>query len=334
MKLGVEDMWGDSLAHYEAILKLADALAYDIVAVGDVPAGFRDLYLNMAIAARETRRAAITSFVTGPFLRHPLVVANAFSTLQDLSGGRMVLGLARGGGNVLAVGRKPATQKEMGEYWDALDDLFAGRPANYEGRAVSPLHNARSTPVMYSAFGPRAFQLAAERADGVIMFTDGDLDKTREQIRQYHQFVKQAGRNPEDVEIWVTAFCSIRDDRQQALEDIKAYLVTNALTFIHTPDKWARVPEHIREKLLKLADAYDYTEHSVVNGNNVRALNAAGPDVIDYLTSIHTVAGTPSHVKSIIDGLEEMGVSAFITNTSGHADPYNHLETLAKLVKS
>lgn len=333
MKLGVEHMWGDSLDDFRAELKLSDELGYDIIGIGDSPAGWRDLYVSMSIAAMETKRAMITPFVTGPFLRHPLTVANGFSSLQQLSGDRMALGLATGGSNVIAVGRKPATIKQMTEYWNTLDDLFAGKPSSWQGRPVSPLNNPRKPPVFYSAFGPKSFKLAGERADGVILFTDGDLEDTGRKIQRVREAAAAAGRNPEDVEIWVTAFCSIRDTRAQALEDLKAFLVTNALTFLYTPDKLAKVPESIKQQLLQLQSRYDVEEHVVVGGKNVQAMEAFGAEFVEYLATIHTVAGTPTYVKSVIDGLEALGVSAFITNMPGHADRVGHLRALAALVK-
>lgn len=333
MKIGVEQMWGESLDQFRADVRLADELGYDIIGVGDSPAAWRDLYVSMSVVAMETKNALITPFVTGPFLRHPLVVANAFSSLQDLSGDRMGLGLAVGGGNVIAIGRKPANQKEINDYWDALDGLFAGKPIEWEGRPVSTLHNPRRTPVYYSAFGPKAFKLAGQRADGVIMFTDGDLGEVERKINIVRDAATEAGRNPDDVEIWVTAFCSIRDTREQALDDIKAFLVTNGLTFLYTPEKLAQVPDHILPLLKELERRYDVSEHVVVNGKNVQALNDLGPELTDFLAKIHTVAGTADEVKAHIDGLEALGVSAFITNLPGHADPQGHLKALAKLVK-
>lgn len=333
MKLGVEHMWGASLEDFRAEVRLSGELGYDIIGIGDSPAAWHDLYVSMTIAAMETEKAMITPFVTGPFLRHPLTVANGFSSLQDFSGGRMGLGLAVGGGNVIAIGRKPATLVEMKEYWDALDNLFDGKPITWEGRPVAPLHYPRKTPVYYSAFGPKAMKLAGERADGAIIFTDGDLEDTARKIHIIHQAAKDAGRKPKDVEIWVTAFCSIRDTREQAIDDIKAFLVTNALTFLYTPEKLATVPPDILVQLRQLEGRYDVSEHCVVNGKNVQALNELGPELTEHLTSIHTVAGTPEYVKSCIDGLEDIGVSAFITNLPGHADRAGHIRALAELVK-
>src|SRR3546814_14492728 len=87
--------------------------------------------------------ATIATLVTSPFLRHPLVTANALCSLQDLSGGRIALGLATGGSTVLAIGRPPATQAEIQAEIAALKSLFAGEGVEWLGSPVKPLRFPR-----------------------------------------------------------------------------------------------------------------------------------------------------------------------------------------------
>lgn len=333
MKLGVCHLWGDSLEQFRRELRLSGDLGYDIIGIGDSPAGWRELYVSLTVAALEVEKAVIASYVTSPFLRHPLVAAGAFSSLQSLSGGRMCMGLATGGSNVIAAGRAPATQGEMRAYWDALDALMAGEPAQWEQRPMAPLAHARSFPIFYSAFGPKALRLAGERADGVIMFTGMDLSLTAEKIRLVRESAAEHGRDPDDVEIWVTAYCSIRDSREQAVEDLKAFIVVNGLA-IRTPELLAQVPEHLRETLFELQRRYDPSEHVAVNGKNVALLNSLGPEFTEFLAQRDTVMGNQAEVGEVLAGLEQLGVSAFITNMPGHADREGNLRALAKLVNA
>jgi len=332
MKLGVCHLWGDSVDTFREELRLSNELGYDIIGIGDSPAGWRELYISMTIAALETDTAIITPFVTSPFLRHPLIAASSLATLQSLSGGRIAMGLATGGSNVMAAGRHPATQVEIREYWDALKGLLDGKPVQWEGRPVSPLHFPCKTPIYYSAFGPKALQLAGEKADGVIMFTNMDLELTARKIAAVRDGARAAGRNPDDVDIWVTAFCAIRPTRQEAIEDLQAFIVVNGVA-IRTPELLARVPEHLKPALEELHRRYDPTEHVVAGGKNARLLDELGPELTDYLAGFDTVMGTEEEVKTLLDGLAELGVSAFITNMPGHADRSNNMRTLARLMK-
>lgn len=332
MKLGVCHLWGESVETFREELRLSNQLGYDIIGIGDSPAGWRELYISMTIAALETDSAIITPWVTSPFLRHPLVAASSLATLQSLSGGRIAMGLATGGSNVMAAGLHPASQKQMREYWDALKDLLDGKPASYEGNRIAPLHLPCKTPIYYSAFGPKALKLAGEKADGVIMFTNMDLDLTAKKIEAVRQGARDAGRNPDDVDIQVTAFCSIRPTRQQAIEDLKAFIVVNGMA-IRTPELLARVPEQLKPALAELQRRYDPSEHVVAGGKNARMLDDLGPELTEYLAGIDTVMGTEEEVKGILDGLEALGVSAFVTNMPGHADREGNMRDLARLMK-
>ena len=140
------------------------------------------------------------------------------------------------------------------------------------------------------------------------------------------------GKNPDDVDIQVTAFCSIRPTRREAIDDLKAFIVVNGMA-IRTPELLARVPEHLRPALAELQRRYDPSEHVVAGGKNARLLDELGDDITEYLAGFDTVIGTEAEVKALLDGLENLGVSAFVTNMPGHADRQGNMRALAKLMK-
>ena len=121
MKLGICSMWGTSVDLFRSEVRLAADMGFDLVTVGDSPSGWHEMVASMTIAALEAPGAQIGSLVTSPFMRHPLVAANAFATLDELTGGRAVMGFATGGSTVLAIGRPPATQalRPCGDCWPA-----------------------------------------------------------------------------------------------------------------------------------------------------------------------------------------------------------------------
>src|SRR3546814_6900657 len=98
----------------------------------------------MTLAARDAPTATIAPLVTSPLLRHPLVTANALCSIDDLSGGRVALGLATGGSTVMAIGRPPATQNEIRAEFAALKALFAGQEIEWNGSHVKELRFPRS----------------------------------------------------------------------------------------------------------------------------------------------------------------------------------------------
>lgn len=328
MKLGSCHLWGDDLASFRNEIRLADELGYEVIGIGDSPAGWHDVYVSMVVASQEATKASILPFVTSPFIRHPLAAANSLCSINDLTGGRVKLGLSTGGSNTLAIGHRPATQTQMRDYFQAIKGLFTSRPVTYEGAPVSALQYASDIPVYYSAFGPKALALAGELADGVIMFTNGDLDLLDQKLAIVHAAAEKAGRNPKDIDICVTSFCSIRPTREQAVDDLKAFIVVNGMA-LRTPELLAQVPSQYRAAIDQLHQRYDPTEHVVVGGKNAQLMDELG--LTEYLSQFDTVAGTPEYVADVLKGLEERGVSTFIVNMPGNADKEGTLRRLAAL---
>jgi 5,10-methylenetetrahydromethanopterin reductase len=330
MRLGSCHLWGDDLAEFRNEVRLSGELGFEVIAIGDSPAGWHELYVSMMAAAQEAPNAIVTPYVTSPFVRHPLITANSVCSLADLIGDRVRLGLSTGGSNVMAIGHAPATQAQIRDYLQALQSLLAGKSTTYDGLPVAGLRHARRIPIYYSAFGPKALRLAGEKADGVILFTNHDLDELDRRIDIVRTAARDAGRDPNDVDIWVTAYTSIRDSRAAALEDLRAFIVVNGMA-IRTPSLMARVPEKYRAPLAELHRRYDPTDHVVLGGRNTKLLDELG--LMDFLGQIDTVAGRPEQIKEVLDGLAQRGVSTFIANLPGHADKLGTLRRLSHLMR-
>ena len=246
MKLGICSLWGPSLDQFRGEVRLASELGFDLVAVGDSPSGWHEMVTSLTLAALDAPRAQIASLVTSPFMRHPLVGANAFATLDELTGGRAVLGLATGGSTILAIGRMPATQLEIRAEIAAYRALFAGEGIEWQGRPVKPLRFARPVPIYYSAFGPKALALAGEMADGAIIFAgDQHLGAVRGKVAAIRDAATRAGRDADAIDIWVTSYIAVRPDRAAALADLKAFIAVNAMA-LRTPEALALVPANVR----------------------------------------------------------------------------------------
>lgn len=328
MKLGICSLWGESVDAFREEVRLASDLGYDLITVGDSPAGWHELYVSLTLAALEAPHAMLAPLVTSPFMRHPLVTAAALGSIDDLSGGRVALGLATGGSTVLAIGRPPATQKEIRAEFDALRELFAGRPAQVQGAQAKPPRFTRPIPIYYSAFGPKALALAGERADGVILFAgERHLDGLRERIAAVHEAATAVGREAKDIDIWVVSYASIRPTQADAIEDLKAFIVVNGLA-IRTPETMARVPTQFRGKIEELHARYDPTEHVVVGGRNVALMEELG--LTEYLAEFDTLAGPVESATKMLRELDAMGVSTFIAALPGHAAPLETIRGLAQ----
>ena len=327
MKLGICSLWGDRLEDFQAQIRLASDLGYDLVTVGDSPAGWHDLYVSMTLAAQLAPKAQIAPLVTSPFMRHPLVSANALCSLDDLTGGRVALGLATGGSTVMAIGRMPATQTEIRAEFAAYKALFAGQGFEWEGRAVKPLRFPRPIPIYYSAFGPKALALAGEQADGVIIFVGQEhLDAAKPKIAAVRDAATRAGRKADAIDIWAVSYISVRPTKAEAIDDLKAFIAVNAMA-MRTPEALAALPENIRPLIVEFQKHYDPTEHVVVGGRNVALMDEFG--LTDFLQQFETIAGPAPVTTDVMRRLDAMGVSTLIAALPGHAAPLETIRGLA-----
>ncbi|WP_454882437.1 LLM class flavin-dependent oxidoreductase [Sphingomonas oryzagri] len=328
MKLGICSLWGSSLDAFREQVRLASDLGYELVTVGDSPAGWHELYISLTIASYEAPKATLAPLVTSPFMRHPIITANALCTLDELSGGRVALGTATGGSTIMAIGRMPATQVEMRGELKALKDLFAGRPTEFDGAPVKPLRFPRPIPIYYSAFGPKAIQLAGAQADGTILFAgEQHLDGLANRIAALREAASDAGRDPQAIDIWVVSYTSVRPTRQQAIDDLGAFIAVNAMAF-RTPETFATIPTQFQAKVREFQARYDPTEHVVVGGRNVALMQELG--LTEFLSEFDTLAGPVENASAMLRSLEEMGVSTFIAALPGHAAPLETIRGLAE----
>ena len=90
--------------------KAAEECGFDMMGWVDQPNLSRDMYSSLTVAALNTSRIRLMSAVTDPITYHPSVTATAHATLNEVSGGRAVLG-AGGGGAVREVDAAPFYQR-------------------------------------------------------------------------------------------------------------------------------------------------------------------------------------------------------------------------------
>jgi len=168
---------------------------------------------TLAAAAAVTARVRLGTLVTSPNFRHPVLLAKDLVTLDDVSGGRITLGIGSGGTgfDATALGHRPWPARERADRFEEfveLLDLLLTTPAgaSREGRHYSA-HEVRNLPgcvqqpripFAVAAIGPRAMRLAARRGQAWVTFGDPTLpddappDQQREALRRQHERLDEA----------------------------------------------------------------------------------------------------------------------------------------------
>src|SRR5437763_9012698 len=180
----------------------------------------------LGAAGQATRRIPLGTGVTpaGPRY-HPVLIAQAWATLERLFPGRPYVGV--GSGESLNESPLGADWPSVGDQIERMEEglelihrLFAGERVTHEGRFFRTkqayLHTRpkRRPPIYVSAFGPRAAGVAGRWGDG--LWTLADPEKVPEILDAYRAAASDAGRDP--GEVLLQAGFSWAPDDDRALE--------------------------------------------------------------------------------------------------------------------
>ena len=195
-----------------------------------------------AIAAR-TRRIRLGTAILLPALRQPTVLAHALANIDQISGGRLVLGLGVGW-KLPAIEREweacgrvhKRRVKDLEEHVVVWRKLWSGRPVTYQGsdfklteHTIGPLPwSDAGPPVLMTAgnrgeFIPAQIDRFARLGDGIITtyLTDDDCRKLRQ---LGDEALAKHGRSLPDFPICVYTTVRIENDVARAEADTQKFL--------------------------------------------------------------------------------------------------------------
>jgi alkanesulfonate monooxygenase SsuD/methylene tetrahydromethanopterin reductase-like flavin-dependent oxidoreductase (luciferase family) len=154
---------------------LADHLLPHLDAVGG-PGDIHEAWSLLSAVAASTGRVEIGTLVVATPFRNPALLAKMAVTVDEISGGRLILGLGTGyyEPEFAAFGYPPATDRPVARFEEALHlivPLLRGETVTFEGRFVETREAAllppprRHIPILIAADGPRMLRLTARWAD-------------------------------------------------------------------------------------------------------------------------------------------------------------------------
>jgi len=177
-----------------------------------------DGFTTLAAAACVTERIELGPLVASATMHSPVSLARRAMTVQDVSGGRLVLGLGAGSPReALADRDETLTPRQMFErfsdvvrglraVWDGATE-WAGETRSFSGLQTLPAPSGARRPfLLLAAHGPKALALAAEYADGWNTYGGPDSDElapdaywasVRAQSERFTEACQRIGRDPD-----------------------------------------------------------------------------------------------------------------------------------------
>ena len=234
-----------------------------------------DALTTIALIAREVPRLDLGVAVVPTYPRHPTALAVQAQTVQQVAGGRLVLGI--GPSHARAVEGMwgldwSRPYSHTAEYLEILRTLLDGKQANHRGELLTARgqlsSSAARTTILVAGLGPRMLALAGGEADGTVTWMCGRQTLREHIVPRVREAAEAAGREAPRI-VAGLPFC-VTDDPQRA----------------HA---------HAAEKLAMYAGLPSYRAMLDREG-------AAGPADI-------CVIGSEEQVEEALDDLDDMGVT-------------------------
>jgi len=212
---------------YNAVIeraKIADQAGVHSIWVAE--AWGRDAFTMLTLLAEHTKKVHLGTSIVNIYSRTPAALAQHFATLDELSGGRMIIGLGTSGPQVIehfhGIKFNPPLTR-LKEYVDIINMVMAGEPLNYNGKVfklsrgftirLEPVR--KHIPIFIASLNQKSVEFTAQKADGwlPVMIPVSGLASA---ISDFRAIAKAAGRDPKAVEVKAPGALNVTKNPERA----------------------------------------------------------------------------------------------------------------------
>lgn len=308
----IYDIEINSAAHYPAadvieLAGLAEKVGFGAFWKGE--SNSTDPMVLLSAAASRTEGIKLGTAIYHIYGRSPVTLGIQAATLQDLSGGRLLLGLGVANKSIAGwhggVFDRPLRRAR--EYIEIVRKVAAGERVEYEGEIYQtgkrfqlswkPSHP--SFPIYLAGLGPQMTKLVGKIADGVFI-NMATSAKIREIAGRVREGAKEAGRDPNKIEIIAKCRVSLNPDRALARSKLR-----QVLTFYNLAD-------HYSDMLKGLG--FEAEVNEIQNAFQQGGFKAAMAALSDrYMDRLPVVPGTSiAEIKERLIPFKEAGATRLV----------------------
>ena len=206
----ISPVWGCSVSDLRALALEAEAGGFEAIFSPEVPP-YNGLS-NAQVFAEATTKIKVGTWITNIYMRQAVMAAATAMTIQEVSGGRMVLGLG--------VSHKPVNDRYeivMGDPVEKMRGYVKAVKSFMDGTApaLTLKREVPKVPVYIAGLTKGAAKLAGEVADGIMPYMS-----TPEYIKKLAGYVaegaKAAGRETSEIDITLGIPSVVSDDLELA----------------------------------------------------------------------------------------------------------------------
>ena len=166
----------------------------------------RDAFATLVQLAERTQQVQLGTAIVNVFSRSPGALAQHFATLDELSGGRAIIGLGTSGANVIEHFHGVPFEKSLRrlrEYVEIINMLIAQEPLTYDGEIFHLKRGfklafetvRKHIPIYLATLNPASVRQTARIADGWLPIWT-PIEKAADEIKRFRESAAKAGRDP------------------------------------------------------------------------------------------------------------------------------------------
>jgi 5,10-methylenetetrahydromethanopterin reductase len=277
-------LWSEpSTKEFLRLVALAEEAGYSELWYTDIRLE-TDAYVNLGLAAHQTKRLLLGPGVSDPYSRHPVLLAASMATLDQVSDGRAQVGIGTGSAldKIGLVQDRPV--RALREAIEIIRLLLSGQAAQYQGeifRVSTGKLNftpVRPTiPIFIASHSRQTLKLSGKIADGVLLANMGRREAIDNAITIIHEGEQDGERPAGSTAIHLRLEACISDDERSALDAMRARLATR---LVNTYPRWDHLEELGIEATQGLKDAAGARDSAAVGAQlsdaDVRSSTLAG----------------------------------------------------------
>jgi len=283
------------------LAQLAEARGFESVWVAETRLT-RDGIAPCAAIAMATTRLKIATGIVNVYTRGAVLTAVSFVSLDEVSQGRIIMGLGTGSPLVLKPQgvefHKPLTR--LRETIDVVQALIRGEEVTFTGETIQvagaklEMTPPRShIPLYLGVTGPKALELAGEKGDGVMLNAFLPTSYVKRALVRVEAGAKRTGKNLAEVDISGALVVSVDTDSKTA-KDRSRFFIGLYLSLFPNIAQETQLPD----------DLVQQARAAFSQGGPEAAAAYIDDDVVDYLTA----SGTPEECRRKIEAYRAAGV--------------------------
>ncbi len=303
LTFGVTVLPDPPFSRFLELVQLSEKHGFEYAWTYDSHILWQESYATLPVVADHTERIKLGHFVTNPGIRDATVTASWYATMQDLSNGRMVMGIGRGDSSRRVVGLKPVRVAEFEARCAMMKELMNGRKVAWNEKELELTWVRDELPdieMWIAGYGPRG----ASRGGPRRRRRDHPARRPADHPVD-HGHGPQVGRGgrPRPVGAQVHRRRPEQGDRRPpegaggGASWFPAMVSNHVMDLIEKYGFDSEIPEALTE-YVKARKFYDYKDHSRVGA-------AHGEFVTDEICDRFTVIG---NVAQCVEKLRELEV--------------------------